>query len=210
MKKFKTFIQEMALDIGTSSQILDNADNRKRSFNRSKNDPVIKYDTGANHILVHKKTSTTDDGEKETEYSTNNHNTGESLHNASIVTHNPTEKLPFTHDEQTSVNRQRHGELPKGYGTDFIYNHFKNNNIPLRSADMQFSGGHDMWKRLAHKALDDGHNVYYHDSNQLHKSTKENVNTHLKNYYGWTNAKDNTDYANRHMIISKTDLLGKK
>jgi len=44
MKKFKIFIKEMALDIGTSSQILDNPDNRKRSFNRSKNDPIIKYE----------------------------------------------------------------------------------------------------------------------------------------------------------------------
>ncbi len=209
MKTFQQFIAEMALNIGDADEVYNQKPIRQREFNKSKGHMAMEYNTGNENITVHKNTKTIgdeDESKQETSYHTNDNRTGETLHHATFVTHNPTTELPFHHDEQTAVNRQRSGDLPKGYATDFTYNHFKNSEHPLRSSDMQMTGGHEMWKRLAHKALNNGDHVYYHDSNKLHKSTKQNVDSHLKNYFGWTNDADKADYGSRHMILSKKEL----
>lgn len=58
--------------------------------------------------------------------------------------------------------------------------------------------------RLTHKALEDGHHVYYHDGNKLHTTNPENIDTHLDSYFG---DDKNHSFDNKHMILSKKNLL---
>jgi hypothetical protein len=202
MIKFKTFIDEMALDLGrTFSPIERYSYTKKRYFDNSKVYPHHGYPISDNKNIEVKvnKTPTSID------YYTNNNDTNETLHMSSIKKHQPTQSLPFVHEEQTKVDRTKSDILPKGYATDFIYNHFKTSNIPLRSSDSQYTTGRDMWKRLVTKALTDGHHVYYHDGSFLHKSTKDNIDSHLSSYFGGNKPHDES-FQNKHIILSKTIL----
>ncbi len=206
MKTFQQFIAEMALNIGDAKETpLDTKKGRKDFYNISS--PMVhhKYVTPDRNIEVQKHTSRIvggdNSGDDVTEYHTNDHTSKETLHRSSIISHAPTKQLPFKHDEQTETYRENNNKLPKGYGTDFIYNHFQNSEHPLRSSDQQYSGGHKMWKKLAHKALDDGHKVYYHNGKELINSDKSNVDAHLNDYFG-----NNYNHENRHIILSKTNL----
>ena len=201
MKTFKTFVSEMAKDIGVVSyNPLDKEEKRKEFYENSKNHPHESYPTGDENIESQKIVR--DGGkEKQTEYHVNDHNKGETIFKSFIVTHNPTKRLPFKHDEQIAIDKKQNAGLPRGYGRDVIYNHFKNSEHPLRSSDLQFHQGHDMWRDLAHRALADGHHVYYHNGHKLYKTTPKNIDKHLADYFG-----THDSHINSHMILSKTEL----
>ena len=204
MKSFRYFIGEMAKNLNPGNVDidvpLDNLNTRREYYKISSN--MKHYSSPSfNKDLEVVKHHSIENGEPLIEYHTNNNKTKETIHRSAIITHNPTKRLPFKHDEQVETFRQKDGELPKGYGVDFTYNHFKNNEHPLRSSRDQLIGGNKMWHKLAHKALDDGHYVYFHDGENLHKTTKENIDNHLKSYFG-----DSDDYTNKHIILSKTEL----
>ena len=196
-------LREMARDIGSYSRF-DNIKYRKDYYDATKNHPITKKLTP--DITEHKKCS-----DNKVVLSTNDHKTGECLYNSSISTrdkdHSP------KRIEQDSVQRAKDSRLPKGYATDKIYEHFKSQELPLKSSDEQMKSGNKMWHRLVHRALEDGHHVYHYDGSNLHKTNKANVNAHLANYYGSDEKrtrfnptpKDN-NYENKHMIISKKEL----
>ncbi len=202
MKTVQQFVVEMAMDKGSGYSFLTNSGNTRKSEYMAHN-----MDTHVNHPIVNnknielQKTTKELNGNTTTQYHTNDHNKKETLHRSIIIHHEPTEKLPFKHEEQSEVDRLNGGDLPNGYARDVTYNHFKNSEYPLRSSDEQFAPGHNMWKRLTNKALNDGHHVYFHDGNKLTKSNKENIDNHLESSFG-----KGEEYANKHMIISKKEL----
>lgn len=210
MKKYWEFIEEMARNIGDSSYSPMNlyADHRKKLYNHSLNSTHHKFPIPRNKNIevFHYKNS---DGEDN--YVTNDHKSKEALHQSIIKTDETLEKLPFPYQEQNQVDRVKSTDvLPKDYAKDFIYDHFKESNLPLKSSDTQFLNGHNMWKKLAHKALNDGHHVYYYDGTTLHKSTKDSVDKHLDSSFGKEERKNgkiiSPDYEARHMILSKHEL----
>ena len=207
MKTFKEYLYEMALDLGDASEFpFEKKGTRKGIYAFSQSNGFHSNPTPINDIEVKERTHinyTTK--EPITKYYTNDNKKKETVHASTVITHNPTKQLPFKHDEQTDVIRQKSDSLPHGYATNFIYNHFKNSEHPLRSSSEQFNDGNKMWNKLAHKALDDGHHVYYHDGEALNKSNKENIDSHLKSYFG-----DSPEHINKHIILSKTELKGTK
>lgn len=185
-----------------SSHVLDDVDTRKKLFTVHSNSPIIHYDTGTPAIKVHKITIGV--GKKAlTTITTNDHDKKETLHHAQIRTNE--NLIPgVTTDEQVSVERKRGEDLPKGHATNVIYHHFEHSKHPLQTSVLQYDKGHDMWHRLVHKALDEGHRVYHWDGVKLHKTTKENANEHLQNSFGNSN-----DHYDKHMILSKAELEDK-
>jgi hypothetical protein len=208
MKSYWDFIEEMARNIGNYpySRLNNDREFRLEKYKTDSNYPIYQYDTGDQNVNVTKHI----DNNGTIHYSTNDHSSKEIIHYSNIETHKPTAKLPFRHQEQTMVERIKDNRLPKEYATNFIYNHFKSSNLPLRSSDTQYRTGHNMWRKLAHKALDDGYRVYYHDGSQLNKSNKVNVDKHLDSSFGVeTRIRGNTlppDYEQRHIILSKKEL----
>ena len=209
MLSFSQFINEMAANIGNRSfsPIKDTPTGRYDIYNNHKNDPLVNKISSS--ILVHKSTNAVGDT-NQTHYTTLDHDNKEALHQ-SIINHYPSnDKIPFEHETQEVVDRTNTNKLPKGYALDHIYRHFVNNNIPLKTSDGQYRKGHEMWRRLSNRALDDGHNVYHYDGNKFHKSNKENIESHLDNSFNPKQDKEtNKEYQNRHMIISKTPIKNK-
>ncbi len=208
MKTFQQFITEMAQDLGGHSYIpLDRENKRTEAYARSKDDEHHSYPVADKNIVTHKKISAKANGEKQTEYNVNDHNKKETIFQSRIVAHGSTKKLPFRHEEQTEIHKQTGSNLPRGFGRDHTYNHFKNSDLPLRSSDTQFHAGHKMWSDITHRALDDGHHVYFHNGNRLIKSNKDNIDQHIKSSFGGYGDDFNLmGYQNKHMIISKKEL----
>lgn len=194
MKTFKEFLSEMAKQLGYSYNPFTDDKIRKDMYSLSKDHEISHHVN--DHINVHKK-ETPDS----IEYHTNDNRNNETLHYSNVLKHKPNNKLNFYHHEQNQVLRKSSDDLPRHYSEDFIYNHFKNSNVPLKSSDTQFKKGHTMWRNLSHKALDDGYHVYYHDGDRLNKSTKNNIDDHLNSYFGVSD-----DHENKHMILSKKEL----
>ena len=141
MKTFKQFIDEMTRNIGKSYSFLNNIpSHRKVHYEDSKNNEIYPLYTGNNDITVHKKI----DGNT-IQYNTNDHNTKETLHKSTIELKEPTKELPFKHEEERTHDRVRNGNLPKHFVTNLIYNHFKESDYPLKTSDMQFNQGKNMW-----------------------------------------------------------------
>ena len=208
MKKFYEFIEEMARNIGEPFSPLDKSeDQRKTMYSTNSNFVHHSYPISDNKSIELTKYV---DANKNTTYSTNDHTNKEVLHYSNIKCHNPTKSIPFEHEEQHTVERVKGDKLPKEYATNMIYDHFKKSNIPLKSSNVQYRTGHNMWRKLAHKALEDGHHVYYHDGTTLHKSTKDNVDQHLDSSFGKEERRYgktiSPDYETRHMILSKHKL----
>lgn len=202
MKSFITFMSEMAKDIGEKSyNPLDKEEKRKEFYNRSRDDSEHKFPSMDNNVTLQRRVKIDYNGEKQTEYHVNDHDKKEATFRSVIVTHRPTQELPFKHDEQIAIDRQTGVDLPRGFGRDVIYNHFENSEHPLRSSDIQFHAGHKMWHDIAHRALADGHHVYFHDGRKLYKSNEQNLDKHLAASFG-----KHDDYTNKHIILSKTEL----
>lgn len=200
MKNFKSFLGEMARNIGNFTPPIEfYPEIRKKYYQDSHEEPIHKDMT--DDIKVHKIVSSID-GKPAISYYTNNNKTKETLHKSVVVRHNPNKNLPFFHEENRIIERVKNTkDLPKGYATDFAYEHFKNSKFPLRSSDTQTKHGNSMWKKLTKRALDDNHHVYFHDGEKLNKTNYGNLESHLNSYF------DSSDtHENKHMILSKTKL----
>ncbi len=201
MKSFKAYIEEMAKNIGMHSYSPLNSSResgktiRNHKFLNTNKDPII--EELPDHVKLHKR-----EFDNKTEYTTNDHKNEQTLHRALIVHRRKTAEFPFEHEEQTEVDRVKGSDkLPKGHATKVTYDHFEHSNLPLRSSDLQFQKGHEMWHRLVDRALKDGHHAYHWDGERLHKTSTENKEEHLKNSFG-----KGDEYKNKHMIISKNEL----
>lgn len=208
MKKFRDFIEEMAHNIGDASYSRLNLEPK---FRESKYETNSKFEHHSYPLPEDNSVALTKRVEgKNTTYSTNDNDKKEVLHYSNIKHNGPTESLPFENEEQHIVERVKGGKLPPEYATNMIYDHFKQSNIPLRSSDAQYRHGHNMWRKLTHKALSDGHHVYYHDGKTLHKVTKQNIDDSLDSSFGKTEVKFRKEltpkYEDRHIILSKKEL----
>lgn len=206
MKTYKQ-ITEMAMNIGDSSFTpMDNESFRKREYDHNKDNKVhskLGKDVSVHKHTIYNRTEIDPHRKKITYYHTLDHNKKECLHHSVIEHHMKSKSFPFNHEVQVTVGRHKDGNLPKGHATDVTYEHFHNSTLPLKSSDEQYRHGHNMWRRLAHKALKDGHRVYHWDGKSLHKTTSDNIEEHLDSSFG----KDKK-FKNRHMILSKDELHG--
>lgn len=205
MKSFKLF-HEMSINVGDVKMDLTTAHDQKIHFKKSRNYPIVDNLTGnvKKHVLKHNNI---------TKYYTNDHDSGKTLYKSEFHEHNPTKFIPFKHQEQTSVERISTKLLPKNYALHETLNHLHNSDLPLISSTYQTPLGHNMWKKLSHKALETGHHVYYHDGSKIHKTTSENIENHLHSYFdpgtnfdSSGNLIDPLDYEHKHIIIFKHKL----
>lgn len=203
MKTFKNFLNEMARRMNGSYPVLDDKESRQMYYNEAKNPIHVSYPDPKNKKIELQSHMGRDEetNNQMTVYHTNDHAKKETIHLSEIYRKPPTKQLPFEHEEQSAVHKYSGGGLPKGYATDITYKHFKESKYPLKSSDLQYEGGHKMWQKMSHKAMDEGHHVYYHNGKELIKSTPETLDKHLNDYYG--KYPENTK---KHMIISKTEL----
>jgi len=197
MKSFLEFIYEMAHNIGEHSYSpLKSERERKSKFNNSVGDKI--HNKLSDYLIIHKTTNG-----NSTLFHTNDHSTAETLHSSLIKHKQSSKEFPFDHIIQEEVDRKPGGILHKGYAVDFLYNHFNDQHLPLVSSETQYRKGHELWRKLVHKALDNGHHVYHWDGSKLHKSNKNNVEQHLNSSFG---KYGDESYANKHMVISKNEL----
>lgn len=193
MKTYKQLISEMAIDIGKPFSMLHNRSGySSQLFHETKTHPVISEI--AQNIKVHKHVN----GDF-TDFTVNNHDSHQALYNSTIVHNKPTPDIPFEHIEQSLVDRAKsHIILPKNFATDFVYNHWKSQTLPLKSSNTQYHTGRDMWTRLIDIAHNDGKHVLFMDIDKSITSvTPENKSQMLTNYYG-----KSSDFGKRHLIIS--------
>lgn len=205
MKSFKLF-HEMSINVGNKKLDISTEHDQKHTFNTSHHYP-IDSDLGNNLKKHIKKQGNV------TKYYINDHNSGKTLYKSEFHEHNPTTLLPFKHQEQTSVERTNTKLLPKDYALHETLNHVNKTKLPIISSTYQTPSGHHMWKKMVAAAFVNGHHIYYHDGERLHKSNAENMNSHLNSYYDpGTNYDANgklinpLDYEHKHMIISREKL----
>lgn len=131
-----------------------------------------------NHITVHK---------------------GAAVHSANFGSYEPNQNVPFIHHVQSFVDSVKDG-APKGTARIVMHMHLNHHNVPLVSDEKQTPAGHEMWKKFARESLDRGNHVYFLNEGKLNKSTAENLDSHLKSYYG-----DGTGFGKR-MVVSKSPI----
>ena len=200
MKSFKQHLNEMSMHHNDNMYNELSDENTRKTFYKHTKDDYVEKKIDKNITLHHNMIS--DRSGVRTNYHTNDNSKGETIHRAQFLTKQPTTELPFKHDEQIEVRKQQDNkDLPKGYAADIAYHHFETSKYPLKSSSEQTTGGHKLWKNLAHRALAEGHHVYFHDGEKLNKSTPANIDEHLRNYHG-----GGYEYGNKHIIISKEKL----
>lgn len=151
-------------------------------------------------VRIHKSVSDDD-----TSYITLDHNKQEAIHKSIIVKHEAGDRLPFAHETQEAVERIDHPKLGKGFATDVTYLHFMGSDLPLSSSDVQQIGGYKMWRRLAHRAHNNGNHVYLWDnsSNKLtHLDTIDKINSGLDIYF--STEPRTKDFG--HIVLSKSKI----
>lgn len=201
MKNFKEYMSEMAKNLGNlSSNLRFYSFYRKKLYDDMLDEPIHKEN---GNIVTHKRLIS-HENIPATQYITLDKNKKEAVHNSIIIRHNPTKQFPFVHEENKVIERVKTDQLPAKFVEDLTYDHFAKSNIPFRSSDEQTPKGNNFWHSLTKRALNDGHHVYYHDGNVLHKSNKDNIDQHLNLYFGKTE-----EHTNKHMILSKQLLENK-
>jgi hypothetical protein len=199
LKSFRQFIDEMAQNLGMMSSFLNRSEKRRKAFyEKHKNDTT--HEKVSDNLHIHVSDNLGHDRER-TVYTTLDHNKKECLHHAEIEHQDRHGDLPFAHGVQVGTERTDAG-LPKGHASTVVYNHFLKSDKPLRSDSLQSHGGNKMWHGLVHRAMKDGHHVYHWDGAKLHKTTSDNVEEHLKKYYGHP-----PEYFSKHMILSKKEIV---
>ena len=189
---------EMTSNFGPPTNFLQFDNQHKILFKSSKKLPVV---ASFGDYKLHRDDSV----ENATAYVTNNHKKKETAHAAQFKTFGPTKQVPVTHIKQIFVEKSD-SNLPKEYASKLTYDHFKSQEHPLVTSDTQYTPGYKSWKKLLHWALVDGHHVYYHDGETLHKSSKETVDEHHKDSYGASSKDKSEKTMLKKMIISKRPL----
>lgn len=198
MKTFNQFLNEMAMNIGNPYSLLhSNPKFSSQNFNNTSEHPIVKELSPGIKLHMH-----IDDNR--TEFNVNDHNTKQSLYRSVIYRNEKNSDIPFDNIEQAQVDRVKSTNvLPKNFATDFIYNHWKTQSLPLRSSDQQFTTGRDMWSRLIDKAHLDNKHVFYIDENKnKHRVTRENKEDMMRKYFGIYDV-----HLNRHMVLSHSEHL---
>lgn len=135
----------------------------------------------------------------ETMYNTLDHENRTMVHQATFTN----ESNPIQCVVQTGVRNYRHPDLPNHHAEKVAYEHFLQSDLPLRSDSSQSTSARNMWSRMAKRALDDGHHVYYSDEDgSLKELNSGNIDEHVNKYFG----KDFRVHGKRHLILSKRSL----
>lgn len=197
MKTFKEFVSEMALNIGRPFSLLHDRENFSNTVysNTENSENVMDYgDEIKLHIVK---------GNNTVNFYVNDHKNKKTLFTSTIDTVNANSKIPFDHITQSGVDRVKsYDRLPKRFATSFIYNHWNSQSLPLKSSNLQYTTGRDMWSRLVDMAHENKKNVYMIDEyKRLHKVTKENKNDIMDLYFGKESEKEN-----RHLLLSHSKL----
>lgn len=122
---------------------------------------------------------------------------GTPIHTAHIYNHpKHAHGVPFSHDTQSMVSQDIG---TRSVAREAMMHHIEHSSVPLISDWGQSGSGHSMWRKFAKESIDRGHHVYMWDGNQLHKSTRDNVESHLDDYYG-------IDKKLHRMVVSQKDL----
>ena len=191
---------EMAQHIGDmpdEKSYMSKLEVRKAHYAEMKTYPV--HNDFGNGIVCHKNIN----GDV-TEYRTVDDNTKEFVHFSHIKkvdASHPDSDLPFDYECQVETEKYKESNLPRGYVEDLVYNHFLKSEHPLKSDKTQYTGGINLWKRLAKRALNDGHHVYLYDNNELHKANHDNIDDLIGRYHGKRGS-----FMFKHLILSKKEI----
>lgn len=196
-------LSEMAKSIGPSShsRIESYPKFKQMTYESAKDLPVHKVVNSK--IKVH-----IDSSPGKEKFYTIDHNNKELLHMAFLTHHEANDDFPFSHSEQTLVDRVKSTDkLPKGYATNFLYDNFLNSGTTLRSSEDQYPNGHKMWKNLVDKAISDGFYAFHYNSitKKLTPLNDINKETMFKDSFG-----NSDDFLHKHLIISKNDIRNKE
>lgn len=203
MKKFSSFISEMAQNMGRGYNPLGDEhrnSNWYKTYSHPETSPEYKtYNSGIKNpdIKVHKNVVPG----KNIRISTLDHKNKSTLHYSIFSQKSENDWLHEPHMVQMDVHKTEHKDLPKGHASKIFFHQVDATEMPHVSSDTQYEAGHKMWRGLAHHALKNGLNVYHHDGKKIVKTTHENVESHLDNSFG-----DSEKHQNTHMIISKYPL----
>lgn len=134
-------------------------------------------------------------------YILNDHANKKSIFASTIKTMEPNSSVPMKHIMQTEVSTKRDSGVPKGFGTNFIYNAWSKQPHPLASGIEQHDAGRDMWKRLVDRALDSGNKAYYMEPNNKVEINHQNKDELINRYFG-----DTEEHKQKHLVLSHTTL----
>ena len=132
-------------------------------------------------------------------YVVNDHANNQTVYLSKIERKESSPGFQHPHIEQSAVDRVKNTDrLPKGFATDFIYDHFNNQSLPLKSSGTQYTTGAAMWERLVNKALADGKHVYATSKDGIRQ-----INDYNKEFVMSTTKSDKDPaYENKHIVIS--------
>ena len=137
----------------------------------------------------------------ETKYTLLDHKKEEAVMQSTIIHHKAgVRDMPFDHDEQTFIDKQK-DHPAKAW--EHTYNHFKSSERPLTSSDVQTHQGKQLWHRMTHQAIQDGHHAYYRNEHgKMTKLTLDNLDAHVRKYHG-----NKFEHGSRNLILSKKELV---
>jgi len=198
MLTYRGYLEEMAKQLPSPFSMLEfRGDSFKRvSYVNSASYPVVSRSGDLVVQSIHNPSTNS------TLYITNNTKLGHTVHVSDIHRKSPTKQLPFDHLEQVSVDRVKSSEhLPKGYVTDFVYNTWDKQSLPLKSSNEQHVQGHAMWKRLSTRALDAGKHVYVSTPESMTKLDASTIDSGISGAFG-----PDDHMLSKHIILSHTEL----
>lgn len=196
MKTYKQFVQEMAQNIGSPFSMIENIKSySSNKFQSTKDTPSVDIGNDLKLHVIH--------DHNKIRNIVNDHKLGKTVYESNIRYNEPSDRLPFHTIEQVSVDRVKSTEkLPKGFATDFIYNHWNSQHRPLISSDMQYTTGRNMWSRLvemAHK--NKKHVTYVNEHGNKSVVTPLNKDKIFDEFYGKSD-----EHLKRTLVLSHSSL----
>lgn len=138
-------------------------------------------------------------------YHVNDHSNKETIYLSKIEQKESTPGFQQPHIEQSIVDRVKNTEkLPKGFATSFVYDHFNQQPLPLKSSSTQYNTGAAMWDRLIDRALSDDKFVYATSPNAIERITADHRKQFLTN--ATRSDQRNQGYEDKHIVISHQPL----
>lgn len=129
----------------------------------------------------------------------NDHTAGETLYLSKIEKKNSSPGFNHPHIEQSVVDRIKDSSrLPRGFATNYIYDHFNAQNLPLKSSGTQYTTGAKMWDSLITRALNDKKYVYATSVDGIRQ-----IDSFNKEFLvAATRGVDDHEFENKHLVIS--------
>ncbi len=201
MKSFKQFLSEMSADIGEIPSPYESSTGRRQAYYNDTSDILPSHEGDWKHVKkIGTKSLKARHEDGHTVYAIDDDNEGQRYGHAIIRKDGVSTFKDVPHEMTSDVARSRTG-IPKGIITDIVYNHFKKSAKPLASSGYQSVHGHGMWRKLAKRALDDGHHVYHLKDGELIKLDHDNLEDELNSTW-----QDEGDKVHRHIVLSKHPL----